>query len=69
MDKIVTAIAVDAYRRMERAALSLDRAEYNLGVILASHKVNMPEYVRQTEVIRADYERKRQALKLSDKLP
>jgi len=69
IDKVITSIAVDAYRKLERAMLSMERAEHNLGVILASHRVDMAEYVRQTEVIRTDYERKREALKLRDKLP
>jgi len=66
---MITETAIEAYRKMERASLSLERAEYNLGVILASHQVDMAEYVRQTEKIRTDYEEKRRRLSLRDRLP
>jgi hypothetical protein len=64
-----TAEAIEAFRKMERASLNVETAEFNLQRILARGEVDMDEYVRSTEAIRASFEQKREALARVGRLP
>lgn len=64
-----TEAAIQAFRTMERAGLNLELAEYKLQKTLLRDDVDMDEYMRRTEEIRADFERQREALTRTHKLP
>jgi uncharacterized membrane protein len=57
-----TAEAIEAFRKMERASLNVETAEFALQRILARGDIDMDDYVRSTEAIRASFEQKREAL-------
>jgi len=65
----ITDIAVSAFRNHERAQLAADAAEYRLEKILAAGNIDMTEYYRATEEIRAEYDKKRDEFEKSGSLP
>jgi hypothetical protein len=64
-----TAEAIEAFRKMERASLNLETAEFALERIIARGDIDMDEYVRSTEAIRTNFEQKREALVRVHRLP